>query len=98
MFGRFVSYPHVLTGSNGFQELYGQYANARYTVTVDNGAPVSMKGLDVDLTPSFQHPQTLLYLVDQLSDGNHTVTLTNSDSNENRPFFFDYAILRGTSK
>ena len=83
-----------MIGSNGSQEVYGQYANAPYTVTLDNGPPVSLKGLDVDLTPNMQHPQTLLYLVDDLTDGvNHTVTLINSIANGNRSFFFDYAVV-----
>lgn len=78
-------------------EVYGQYANAAYTVALDNQPPVNMQGLDADLTADDQHPQTLLYLVDGLSeDSDHTVTLTNSNSNVNRPFSFDYAVISST--
>lgn len=57
-----------------------------------------MQGLDLDLPENFQHPQTLLYLVDGLSETGHTVTLTNLNSNENRPFMFDYAVVSSTHK
>ena len=70
-----------------------------YTVVLDNEPAASFQGLNIDLTPNFQHPQTLLYLADGLSENStHTVTLTNSNSNNNRPFFFDYAIIRSTQK
>ncbi|KAF8817154.1 hypothetical protein BYT27DRAFT_7237607 [Phlegmacium glaucopus] len=74
-------------------ELYGHYTNARYTVTLDTQAPVAFQGLAVDLTPEQQHPKTLLYLMDGLSEDSHNVTITNSDSNVARPFYFDYAVV-----
>ncbi|KAF8530510.1 hypothetical protein BU17DRAFT_60225 [Hysterangium stoloniferum] len=77
-------------------ELYGHYANAQYTVTLDNKAPVPFQGLDFDLTPQQQRPQTLLYLMDGLSEDSHNVTLTNINANSNRPFFFDFARVRST--
>ncbi|KAF8817153.1 hypothetical protein BYT27DRAFT_6947276 [Phlegmacium glaucopus] len=77
-------------------ELYGHYTNARYTVTLDTQAPVTFQGPAVDLTPEQQHPQTLLYLMDGLSEDSHNVTITNSDSNVARPFYFDYAVVRTT--
>ncbi|KAF8817151.1 hypothetical protein BYT27DRAFT_7237605 [Phlegmacium glaucopus] len=78
-------------------ELYGHYANARYTVTLDTQAPVTFQGLAVDLTPEQQHPKTLLYLMDGLSEVSHNVTITNSDSNVARPFYFDYAVVWTTN-
>ncbi|KAF8530514.1 hypothetical protein BU17DRAFT_79290 [Hysterangium stoloniferum] len=77
-------------------ELYGHYANAQYTVTLDNKAPVPFHGLDFDLTPQQQRPQTLLYLMDGLSEDSHNVTLTNTNANPSRPFFFDFARVRST--
>ncbi|KAF8530515.1 hypothetical protein BU17DRAFT_79291 [Hysterangium stoloniferum] len=77
-------------------EIYGQYANAQYTVTLDNKAPVPFQGLDLDLTSDLQDPQTLLYLMDGLSEDTHNVTLTNTNANPKRPFFFDYAVVRST--
>ncbi|KAF8817149.1 hypothetical protein BYT27DRAFT_7204980 [Phlegmacium glaucopus] len=77
-------------------ELYGHYTNARYTVTLDTQAPGTFQGPAVDLTPEQQHPQTLLYLMDGLSEDSHNVTITNSDSNVARPFYFDYAVVRTT--
>jgi hypothetical protein len=81
-----------------FQEVYGQYANAPYTVSLDNQVvPDSFKGLDVDLAPNLQYPQTLLYLADGLSENvNHTVALTNSNSSDKRPFIFDFAVVSST--
>jgi len=77
-------------------ELYGQYANAQYTATLDNQAPVPFQGLDTDVPSDQQNPQTLLYLMDGLSEDAHNVTLTNTNANPNRPFFFDFAIARST--
>ncbi|KAF8530511.1 hypothetical protein BU17DRAFT_60226 [Hysterangium stoloniferum] len=77
-------------------EIYGQYANAQYTVTLDNKAPVPFQGLDLDFTSDLQDPQTLLYLMDGLSEDTHNVTLTNTNANPKRPFFFDYAVVRST--
>ncbi|KIJ55778.1 hypothetical protein M422DRAFT_774702 [Sphaerobolus stellatus SS14] len=75
-------------------EVYGQYANANFTVLVDDQVPVKLTGLDIDLDDQHQHPQTLLYLVDGLAEETmHTVTLTNLDSDEQRPLFFDYAVV-----
>ncbi|KAF8530509.1 hypothetical protein BU17DRAFT_79286 [Hysterangium stoloniferum] len=74
-------------------ELYGHYTNARYTVTLDKRAPLTFQGPAVDLTPQQQHPKTLLYLMDGLSEDSHNVTITNSDSNAARPFYFDYAVV-----
>ncbi|KIJ55784.1 hypothetical protein M422DRAFT_774704 [Sphaerobolus stellatus SS14] len=72
-------------------EVYGQYANANFTVLVDDQVPMKLTGLDID---QHQHPQTLLYLVDNLVEKTmHTVTLTNLDSDEQRPLFFDYAVV-----
>jgi len=77
-------------------ELYGLYTNARYTVALDNGAPVTFQGPAVDLTAQQQHPKTLLYLMDGLSEDSHNVTLTNVDSDTARPFYFDFAVVRST--
>ncbi|KAF8530508.1 hypothetical protein BU17DRAFT_79285 [Hysterangium stoloniferum] len=74
-------------------EMYGHYTNARYTVTLDNGSPVAFQGPAVDLNLQQQHPKTLLYLMDDLSEDSHNVTITNSDSNAARPFYFDYAVV-----
>ncbi|KAF8532540.1 hypothetical protein JB92DRAFT_3192678 [Gautieria morchelliformis] len=78
-------------------EIYGQYANAPYTVTLDNQEPDSFQGLGFDLASNLQYPQTLLYLADGLSENvDHTVALTNSNSDGNRPFIFDFAVVRST--
>lgn len=60
---------------------------------------MSFEGPQVNLAPEQEHPQTLLYLMDSLNeDKTHTVTLTNSQSNINQPFFFDYAIVRSSKQ
>ena len=81
------------------QEVYGQYANANYTVVVDDQVPTRYTGLDVVLDDLHQHPQTLLYVIDNLpEDKVHTATLTNLNTDDQRPFFFDYAVVSGTHK
>jgi hypothetical protein len=75
------------------------YANTAFTVAVDSGPPVQMQGQDLDLPSDLWHPQTLLYVTDGLSENtNHTVTLTTTFANEQRPFFFDYSVVRTTQK
>ncbi|KIJ56903.1 hypothetical protein M422DRAFT_62809 [Sphaerobolus stellatus SS14] len=76
-------------------EVYGQYANANYTAALDSITPTTYFGFDADLINSDQQPQTLLFLADNLDEEkSHTLTLTNLDSDQNRPFFFDYTVLR----
>ncbi|KAF8574584.1 hypothetical protein K439DRAFT_1665383 [Ramaria rubella] len=76
-------------------ELYGLYTNAQYTVTLDDHSPVPMHGQDIDLDPIFWHPNTLLYLIDGLPEGvKHTVTLNTTSTSLQRPFSFDYGIVR----
>ncbi|KAF8580191.1 hypothetical protein K439DRAFT_320406 [Ramaria rubella] len=79
-------------------ELYGLYANADYEVSLDGQAPVPMHGMDVTLDPSMWHPNTLLYMMDGLPQNiNHTVDLnTLGSTSQDRPFYFDYAIVRST--
>jgi len=78
-------------------EVYGQYANANYTVVLDNQRPRTYTGMNLDLDDAHQHPQSLLYLVDNLSEDDlHTVLMTNLDSLEQRPFYFDYAVISST--
>ncbi|GJJ06643.1 hypothetical protein Clacol_000837 [Clathrus columnatus] len=80
-------------------ELYGRYANAPFVAILDTEPPISLAGPEIDLAPLQQHPQTLLYLMDGLNENQiHTVTLTNLQSNVNRPFFFDYAIVRSSQQ
>lgn len=75
------------------------YTNAAFTVTVDGGSPTSMQGQDTDIPAASWHPQTLLYVADGLSENNtHTLSLTTTFANAQRPFFFDYGILRSTQK
>lgn len=80
-------------------ELYGRYANAPFIAQLDDTPPMSFEGFQVDLAPEQEHPQTLLYLMDSLNENQtHTVTITNSRSNINQPFFFDYAIVRSSKQ
>ncbi|KIJ56300.1 hypothetical protein M422DRAFT_774104 [Sphaerobolus stellatus SS14] len=78
-------------------EIYGQYANANYTVSLDGGPLQILTGFDLDLIDSDQQPKTLLYLVDNLDETEgHSVTVTNLDSLPNRPLYFDYATVLST--
>jgi hypothetical protein len=75
------------------------YANAAYTVTLDDQPPEPMQGMDVALEEDMWHPQTLLYLKDGLSEGvNHTVILNTTNTDSQRPFSFEYAIVRSIHK
>ncbi|KAF8510396.1 hypothetical protein JB92DRAFT_3119044 [Gautieria morchelliformis] len=97
---------HQVTESNSsfnmtFQgcciELYGLYANAAFTVAIDGGPPMPMTGQDLDIPQEFWHPQTLLYVLDGLSETtNHTVVLTTTLASAQRPFSFDYSVVRST--
>lgn len=82
------------------QELYGLYADAAYNVSLDGQSPVQMQGKNSSLEKHSRmwDQNTLLYMVDGLADDlNHTVTVsTLSGTNNNRPFFFDHAVVRST--
>jgi len=75
------------------------YANAAYTIALDNQPPENMEGMNIDLQQGMWHPQTLLFLKDGLPENvNHTVTITATGANLERPFSFDHAIVRSTQE
>ncbi|GJJ05874.1 hypothetical protein Clacol_000061 [Clathrus columnatus] len=78
-------------------ELYGLYVNAPFQVSLDNELPRELAGPNVDLTGQEEHPKTLLFFADGLDENKtHVVTLTNSVTNPNRSFYFDFAIIRSS--